>query len=299
MKWESLSPPVLVAISLALLLLTVPAIAQVGISSDNSQPDSSAGLEIKFTNKGFLPPRMTTAQRDAIFSPAEGLVIYNTEDKTLNVYNGSSWGLLNPIICGQSFVDPRDGKIYNTVKIGLQCWMKENLNLGTKINGATAQTDNDTIEKYCYENQDSNCATYGGLYQWNELMNYTPSSNANPSGRQGICPTGWHIPSDSEWFQLTTYLGFPPQAGGKMKETGLAHWLSPNYGASNSSGFTGLPGGGIIYIFGFITEYGLFWSSEEEDSETSWARYLYYNDTYAGRYYYSKQCAFSVRCVQN
>lgn len=299
MKGENIFSLIFVALSFTFLFLNIPAIAQVSISEDNSQPDASAGLEVKFTDKGFLPPRMTTAQRDSIYSPAEGLVIFNTEDKTLNIYNGNSWGLLNPVICGQPFMDPRNGKVYNTVKIGAQCWMKENLNIGTRISGSTAQTDNDIFEKYCYNNLETNCNVYGGLYEWDEIMNYTSSSDANPSGRQGICPTGWHIPSDAEWVQLLLYLGGNIVAGGKMKETGLTHWASPNYGASNSSGFTALPGGTLMGIFAFFTENGFFWSSEEEDSQTSWTLYLSYNDEFAGRYNYTKTYAFSARCVQN
>jgi uncharacterized protein (TIGR02145 family) len=78
----------------------------------------------------------------------------------------------------------------------------QNLNIGTMINNAVNQTNNSIIEKYCYGYNAANCAIYGGLYQWDEIMIYTASSNANPSGRQGICPTGWHIPSDAEWRQF-------------------------------------------------------------------------------------------------
>ena len=104
--------------------------------------------------------------------------------------------------CGQPLTDSRDGQSYNTVQIANQCWMAQNLNVGSKINGSDEQSNNGTIEKYCYNNDAANCAVYGGLYQWDELMNYLTSSNATPSGRQGICPDGWHIPSEAEWCQV-------------------------------------------------------------------------------------------------
>ena len=96
-----------------------------------------------------------------------------------------------------------EGEIYTTVIIGNQCWMSENLNVGTMINGVTMPTNNGVIEKLCYNNNPLNCILYGGLYRWNELMQYVTTT-----GTQGICPTGWHIPSDPpEWNILTNYYG--------------------------------------------------------------------------------------------
>ena len=140
--------------------------------------------------------------------------------------------------CGQSFTDTRDGKVYTTMQIGAQCWMNQNLNIGTRIAGTSNQTNKGTSKKYCYSNTEANCTTYGGLYQWDEMMQYTTTA-----GVKGICPTGWQLPTDTEWTSLATYLGGESVAGGKMKETGITHWTSPNTGATNSSGFTGLPGG--------------------------------------------------------
>ena len=101
-------------------------------------------------------------------------------------------------ICGQEFLDQRDGQTYNTVSINGKCWMTENMNVGTMVNGTTAQTNNGNIEKYCYEDNPSNCSTYGGLYQGDEAVQY----NLMP-GTQGVCPQGWHIPEDWEWTELT------------------------------------------------------------------------------------------------
>ncbi|MFH1319614.1 MAG: FISUMP domain-containing protein [Bacteroidota bacterium] len=96
--------------------------------------------------------------------------------------------------CGTNSVQDADGNWYTTVQIGTQCWMAENLNIGMRIPGSNNQTGNDTIEKYCYDDNESNCDTDGGLYQWDEMM-----QGATTEGSQGVCPTGWHIPTDEEW----------------------------------------------------------------------------------------------------
>jgi uncharacterized protein (TIGR02145 family) len=290
------------------IIATKMIFAQVGINTDNSAPDNSAMLEVKSTVKGFLPPRMNTTQRNAIASPTDGLVIYNTDEKTLNVYNGTSWSPIVPAGCGSSFTDPRNGKVYGTILIGTQCWMTQNLNIGTRINGSGNQTANGVIEKYCYSDLESNCDVYGGLYQWAEMVQYlngatnTTSWDPVPSGPvQGICPTGWHLPSDAEWSILTTYLGGESVAGGKMKETGTTHWASPNTGATNSSGFTALPGGGRNYdgTFESITALGYFWSASEYSTALARYRKLYYFDAAVYRNYDGKSYGFSVRCLQN
>jgi len=159
---------------------------------------------------------------------------YNTSTETNNPMNLITQGNYCPGIPTVLY----SGKIYNTVQIGTQCWMKENLNIGTRVNGSVNQTNNSTIEKYCYNNLESNCDIYGGLYQWDEMMQYV-----TVEGVKGICPIGWHIPKDSEWTVLTTFLGGESIAGGKMKEIGLSHWEGVNVGASNSSGFTALGSG--------------------------------------------------------
>ncbi len=182
-----------------------------------------------------------------------------------------------------------EGKTYNTVQIGTQCWFKENLNVGTKILGSQSQTNNGIKEKYCYADMESNCDVYGGLYQWDEAMQYSPTA-----GVSGLCPSGWHIPTDTEWDTLNNYLGGASVAGGKMKEMGLVHWASPNTSATNSSGFTGLPGG---YYSSNLTFNGYFWSSSENVSN-AWARYLSYNYPDLSKDQYIKTKAHSVRCIQ-
>jgi uncharacterized protein (TIGR02145 family) len=201
-----------------------------------------------------------------------------------------------PFICGNPLTDSRDGKVYSTVQIGSQCWMKQNLNTGTMIDGGIAQTDNDIIEKYCYNNISDSCTTYGGLYQFDEMMQYITTP-----GVQGICPSGWHLPENSEYTTLVNYLGGFGVAGGKMKESGTTHWSSPNTGATNESGFTALPGGTAITdgYFYDMTSYSYLRTSSEYDTDNSFVWYLSKYDAVANNYTVGKDFGFSVRCVKN
>jgi uncharacterized protein (TIGR02145 family) len=201
--------------------------------------------------------------------------------------------------CGNLLTDTRDGKTYNTVQIGMQCWFAQNLNVGMKVLGSANQANNGILEKYCYNDDDANCAIYGGLYQWDEAMQYITTEET-----QGICPTGWHLPTDAEWTSLTTFLGGESIAGGKMKETGTTHWLSPNTGATNSSGFNVLPDGcrynGYGSYFGSINGYAYFWSSLQSDAADAWTRALSYTHEYLTRYSWGDRTSgFSVRCLMD
>jgi uncharacterized protein (TIGR02145 family) len=157
--------------------------------------------------------------------------------------------------------DSRFYRFYGIVKIGTQVWMAENLNVGNmkfiqEGDADEAMLDNGISEKYCYDNLESNCDIYGGLYMWDEMMQYTPPDNGIIGTTQGICMDGWHIPTIQEWEKLIFYLGgfrnygLPPGltiyqggVGGKLKDTGPL-WIQPNIGATNESGFSALPGGG-------------------------------------------------------
>jgi uncharacterized protein (TIGR02145 family) len=208
--------------------------------------------------------------------------------------------------CGNDFVDPRDGQVYQSVLIGAQCWMAENLNFGSMILGNYEQTDNGIIEKYCYNDDSNNCSQYGGLYQWNEAMDYTPSQ-----ATQGICPTGWHIGTDAEWCTLTTFLDSTVNcsalnlsgmnAGGTLKATDTTHWHSPNTGATNSSGFTALGGGNrnTNTLYFHLRNRTNFWSSTEYTSLNGIHRALYADYATVLRYYNQKSFGFSVRCIKD
>ena len=221
-------------------------------------------------------------------NPGEGYLVKMLADDVL-IYPGSS-----SFTCGDPFTDPRDGQTYNSVQIGDQCWMAENLNIGGMINGSEEMTDNGVIEKYCYDNDPANCDEYGGLYQWNEMMEYTTTP-----GVQGICPSGWHLPTDGEWTTLTDFLGGESVAGGKMKETGTTHWNPPNTGATNESGFTALPGGYRLNgNFNNLGSNGSFWSSNENGAN-AWYRKLYCNYFDVARLNNNKNCGFSSRCLHD
>ncbi len=148
-------------------------LAQFGINTDNSLPDPSAMLDVKSNSKGMLIPRMTQNQISAITTPANGLFVFCTTDDKFYVYVASAnvWkeilygsGTITPFSCDNPITDPRDGKTYNTVQIGPQCWFKENLNVGARINSSQNQNaTNGIIEKYCYNDLESNCDIYGGL----------------------------------------------------------------------------------------------------------------------------------------
>jgi uncharacterized protein (TIGR02145 family) len=134
------------------------------------------------------------------------------------------------------------GHTYNTVQIGTQCWLKENLNVGTIVINSTNQTGNNIIEKYCYNDDSTNCSIYGGLYQWNEAMAYSSTE-----GARGICPTGWHIPSKAEFQTLSTNVG---DSGNALKAVGQG---TGSGAGTNSSGFSAL------YTWFRVTDGG--WSS--------------------------------------
>jgi uncharacterized protein (TIGR02145 family) len=197
---------------------------------------------------------------------------------------------------GQPFIS-YGGKNYATILIGTQCWLKENLNIGTRVNGIVAQTNNGILEKYCYNDSEDSCSIYGGLYQWQEAMQY-----AALPGAQGICPQGWHIPDDSEWTVLSNFLGNPDSVGGKLKETGLTHWASPNTSATNSSYFTALGGGyrrSDNGTYSSIRFGGHFFSSTDTSATHVWKRYLGYNIGTMQRNANLKTNGFSIRCIQD
>ena len=196
------------------------------------------------------------------------------------------------------------------VTICNQVWATKNLDVTTYSDGTvipqvtdpTAWT-NLTTGAWCYYNNDAaNNATYGKLYNWYAAVGiYDAASLANATLRKKLAPTGWHVPTDAEWTTLTTCLGGESVAGGKMKETGTAHWLSPNTDATNSSGFKGLPGG-FRYFNGTLEYIGLngsWWSSSEYITTLAWGRYLGFSTSSASKGNFNKYFGFSVRCLRD
>ena len=191
-----------------------------------------------------------------------------------------------------------EGNTYKTIKAGIQIWMAENLrstkfNDGTNISPipASVQWRNIIAPGYCWYDNDSiaNSATYGTLY----------NGYAVNSGK--LCPTGWHIPVMDEWQKLREFLTDTISEGGKLKEAGTIHWMTPNKGATNSSGFTALPSG-FRYTDGSFTAiqyYTGFWSASEIDSDNELFLGLYYGDASALMNSVSKKYGLSVRCVKD
>jgi len=481
----------LFALTAFVLLFSVVTNAQVGISSDGSQPASSAMLDVNSTSKGFLPPRMTTLQRDAVSAPEKGLVVYNTDCNDLQFFNGGGWvplgiaGILSQpgsisgstlvcpnvtgvmyvasavagatgynwlipdgavieygqgsnvlvvdfdtiggsicvyafndcwkspvkrlevyvgapevpqagvhvpaksaiqwnwlpakgatgykwntsddygsaidlgnalshtesqlvcnteykrflwaynvcshspvttltestlscIECGGTVTDTRDGKVYHTIAIGTQCWFRENMDIGTRIDGITEQTNNQIIEKYCYNDADSMCNIYGGLYQWGEMVQYLNGASNSPNWIPaptgpvtGGCPPGWHIANEDEWCTVAQTLdptvdcsvfnATGTDVGDKMKEAGTAHWSPPNTGATNSSGFTALPGGQRheAGTFHSLPYYGIFWTATTTYELSARFRRFNCNDGTIFRSWEQKTIGSSVRCLRD
>ena len=186
------------------------------------------------------------------------------------------------------------GDYYNTVQIGDQCWLKENLNVGTRIDGGLEQTNNNTIEKYCYDNLESNCAAYGGFYLWDEAMQYatTPSS-------QGICPNGWHIPTSGDFGTLYSSVNNDNTA---LKAIGQG---TGSGAGTNSSGFSALMTGLMVsyssggYGFGELGNGTSFWSSSTNDAISKIYIYFRNDDNYAGWGIIRPNFPQSIRCVKN
>jgi len=191
-----------------------------------------------------------------------------------------------------------DGNVYKTVKIGDQWWMAENLrttkyNDGISIPNVTNVTSWAalTTGAYCwYDNDISYKNPYGALYNWYAV------------NTRKLAPIGWHVASDAEWTTLTDYLGGESVAGGKLKESGYIHWLSPNIGATNESGFSALPAGRRSNQGSFVDigSSGKWWSSTESSTSSAVTRNMYnnYGDVLRSDYLYFKGSGFSVRCIK-
>jgi len=212
--------------------------------------------------------------------------------------NIQSSGVTDNTVVTHSLLNDDKVPIMDTVKIGNQVWMSKNLDIRRYRNGDPIPQIRDryawislTTGAWCWDSNDSaNGSVYRKLYNWYAV-----------NDPRGLAPEGWHIPSDKEWKILAIFLGGQDLAGGKMKETGTSHWLSPNTDATNSSGFRGLPGGYRNKNGTFLDNgsNGYWWSS----TETGPFRALYTNLSnltgYLNRNGFNKVCGFSVRCIQD
>ena len=251
-------------------------------------------------------------QRDVFFLDRDGVV-----DTTFNITpydpgNPEDYTYIMNLILdlrnetwGQDTVTDIDGNVYETVQIGEQLWMKENLKVTHYNNGDEIPTGYSNSEwaslstgaYTVYNDNEINADTYGYLYNWYAIDLET-----------GVCPEDWHVPTDGEYTSLSDHLGGESVAGAKLKECTLGscpesdYWNSPNTGTTNESGFTGLPGGYRNYYGGYylgMGYYGYFWSSTEYGNYNAWHRELNYD--YSGVYRFStnKHYGFSVRCIRD
>lgn len=223
-----------------------------------------------------------------------------TGELTSGVKQATPSGISNPPAipwsCGDALVDSRDLQQYPTVQIGSQCWMAKNLNYddGCSLNSWVSYQDKRWCG--CHNNDPNACATFGILYQWSAAM---ASSTAERS--QGICPSGWHIPSSAEFASLSSYLGGDSVSGGKIRQAGTTTWTSPNSSATNESGFTALSVGSRSFDSGsFVNKYSFtyFWSSSVSGSDAV-LRYLWYGNAQFVNYVSSKANGLSVRCLKD
>lgn len=300
--------------SLIFIFFSIPlmkAQQNVGISENPITPDSSAILELQSTTKGFLITRMTSTERDAIPSPAEALMIFNTTTKCLEIYvNG--WNEIwcegstppIPVTCGDTVVDV-DGNEYPTVQIGTQCWFTKNLRTtsydnGNPITRITNDVDwaNATSGAYCWAHWDSTtyAHVHGALYNW-----YTVDAG-------NLCPNGWHVPSDAEWYTLENYVDATinnPAATGyrgtnastKLKAT--TGWMSSGNGTDDYD-FAASPGGSkpVTSSWNSPGNAGYWWSSTASGTD-AWLRNLVSWDARARRDAQPQKAGFSVRCIKD
>jgi uncharacterized protein (TIGR02145 family) len=376
-------------------------LGNVAITDDNGHTaDESAMLDVYSTDKGFLPPRMTTAQRDSIDSPVAGLVIYNTDENMIQNYNNTLWinmdgspcvettgtisgdtslaanatGKIYSIAavnnadnytwtvpagasitsgqgttsitvnfggqggnvsvtasntscgasqaqslevdvftCGISNVLDPDGRGYRTVLIGNQCWMAENYAYLPQVDiGPNYKTyyvydytpvGSDEEEQVYHAKATLNYYTYGVLYNWWAAMDDVNAHNggasdANPSGVQGICPDGWHLPSSAEWTELIDYAGGTAVAGAKLKATG--GWYSGN--GTDDYNFRALPGGINEWGMDFVAKLyqGWWWSSSQRETmQNAYYSMIYYDNDWISNTDEEMIFGCSVRCVKD
>ena len=287
--------------------------AQVGIGT--TTPAASAQLDVSSTSKGFLPPRMTTVQRDAILNPADGLIIFNTTTNYLNyAYNSFWWelsstgstggvhscGTLNVHNTSSSYgrlVD-QDGNTYLTITIGSQTWMAENLKTtkyrdGSNIPSVTNHASWSTLTTGAWCSKEFNIANncpYGKLYNFYAVVD-----------ARGLCPTGWHVPTDPEWSTFITYLGGASIAGGRLKSTSIL-WTS-NIGATNDAGFSALPSSYLLVdgSFGPTGTTNGWWTTTESVSypDRYWVIGTEGSSSNVLRNPYFKNGGIGVRCVRD
>jgi len=273
---------------------TAPGVQTVNAGSSITLPNESGLTRSGYTFDGWNTNNNYGTGDDynagSSYTPAGNVTMY------------AKWIVAPPSVTVTTFVDIRDGTIYNKVTIGTQTWMAENLDY---------DVPDDTTDM-CYENNPKNCMKFGRLYDWSTAMNGADSSNADSGNVQGICPVGWHLPSDAEWTTLTDYVGGLATAGRKLKSTTDWFYYSDESAAGTDIyGFSALPGGYGVWLLDFdlntfyrferIGSYGRWWAAAAHSFAGNYAiiREMDYNrDDVIDSHEY-KTYLLSVRCVQD
>jgi uncharacterized protein (TIGR02145 family) len=195
--------------------------------------------------------------------------------------------------CGTDTVEDADGNSYDTVEIGEQCWMASNMNVGAVINSSSSQADNSVIEKYCYNNDPGNCASLGGLYQWNEAMQYVATE-----GARGICPTGWHFPSDTDLYVLENYLTDEGSSCVQERSGGGCSGAGTKLKIGGSSGLN-VPFGGSVWGAYWDNYYGFLWSSTQSGGNAFYRGVVNSSWSSVERNTDTKSRPYSIRCLKD
>jgi uncharacterized protein (TIGR02145 family) len=288
-----------------------------------TETDPTGGSSYTITGTSQLLSVPYALQSNIATTAGNGIKSVSNTGDTLYLENGKS--VIIPGISSANntntpgTVTDASGNTYPTLTLGTQVWMAENLRTtkyrdGSNIPLVTDNTqwgnnikDNTSLPMMCWYNNDQATYTankFGALYNWYAI---NPATNGN----KNVCPSGWHVPTDAEWNVFIANLdpshdpaAFGIQsttAGGKMKSTGTQYWFSPNQDATNSSGWSGLPGGArkVNGPFDYIGYLGYWWSSTEDPTASAWFRGLAYYDGHVDRYPYFKAEGYSVRCVRD
>jgi len=276
--------------------VAIPSTLSWNASNDATSYTLQVSTNNTFSNYVYNQSGLTSTSQQV--SGLSDSTIYYWRVSATNNNGTSSWssmwsfttGVIMNVTCTGTPTVTYSGKTYNTVQIGNQCWLKENLDVGTMINSMQNATNNGIIEKYCYDDNAANCNTYGGLYQWNEVMQYSTTP-----GTKGICPTGWHIPTNAELQVLAEAVCNKSNA---LKSIGQG---SGSGQGTNTSGFSALLAGyryndGFFYYLGNQAD---FWSSTEISSNLAYIRHLYSTGSSIALEIDYKGLGFSARCAKD
>ena len=271
------NPNPLVSFTMCIDSITIPTARIIPLREGIPLGGTWSGAGVNTITSTFNPAMAGLGAHTITYSYTN---VYGCAATNSHIITVTNPGLFN---CGGNLKDVRDNKLYQTVQIGTQCWMSESLNYGNVIGSTQHQRDNCEPEKYCYGDIPVNCNNYGGFYQWDEMMAYR-----DISGSQGICPPGWHVPTEAEWTLLFNNYVNNGFAGAVLKSTGY-------------SGFNALIAGDNFFNrnFFFNNFAGLYWSSDSRGPFKAWEHGMNFFNPSVSFYPGSRSNAFSVRCLKD